>query len=59
MKPFKLNIENDILEGISNRLKTSRLPEDFGNSNWSYGTERNYLENLLEYWISYLSLIHI
>ena len=52
MKPFKLNIENDILEGISNRLKTSRLPEDFGNSNWSYGTERNYLENLLEYWIS-------
>ena len=52
MEPFKLNIENDILEGISNRLKTSRLPEDFGNSNWSYGTERNYLENLLEYWIS-------
>ena len=52
MKPFKLNIENDILEGISNRLKTSRLPEDFGNSNWSYGTERSYLENLLEYWIS-------
>ena len=52
MKPFKLNIENDVLEGISNRLKTSRLPKDFGNSNWSYGTERNYLENLLEYWIS-------
>ena len=52
MKPFTLNIENDVLEGISYRLKSSRLTEDIGNSNWNYGTERNYLEELLEYWIS-------
>ena len=52
MKPFTLNIENDVLEGISYRLKSSRLAEDIGNSNWNYGTERNYLEELLEYWIS-------
>ena len=35
MKPFTLNIENDVLEGISYRLKSSRLTEDIGNSNWN------------------------
>ena len=52
MKPFTLNIKNDVLKEISYRLKSSRLTQDIGNSNWNYGTERNYLEELLEYWIS-------
>ena len=51
MQPFKLNIHSDILEEISNRLKSTRLPEDFGNQDWRYGTEKSYLKNLLEYWI--------
>ena len=51
-EPFELKIENDVLKDISDRLKKSRLPDDFGNSKWDYGTEKNYLSNLLEYWIS-------
>ena len=51
MQPFKLNIHSDILEEISNRLKSTRLPEDFGNQDWRYGTEKSYLKNLLKYWI--------
>ena len=51
-EPFELKIENNVLQDISDRLKKSRLPEDFGNSKWDYGTEKNYLSNLLEYWIS-------
>ena len=52
MQPFVLNIDNNILEEISNRLKSTRLPEDFGNQDWRYGTEKSYLEGLLEYWIN-------
>ena len=52
MQPFVLNIESNILEDISVRLKATRLPEDFGNQDWRYGTERSYLGGLLEYWIN-------
>ena len=31
MQPFVLNIGSNILEEISNRLNSTRLPEDFGN----------------------------
>ena len=51
MQPFVLNIGSNILEEISNRLNSTRLPEDFGNHDWRYGTEKNYLKDLLEYWI--------
>ena len=47
-EPFELKIENDVLKDISDRLKKSRLPDDFGNSKWDYGTEKNYLRNILE-----------
>ena len=52
MQPFVLNIGSNILEEISNRLNSTRLPEDFGNQDWRYGTEKSYLEGLLEYWIN-------
>ena len=49
--PFKIDIEEEKLNDVQERLKKSRLSEDFGNQDWKYGTERNYLSEILKYWI--------
>ena len=49
---FILNIEQDVLNDIINRVKNSRISNDFGNENWQYGTEASYLKNLTSYWVN-------
>ena len=49
---FILNIEQDVLNDIINRVKNSRICNDFGNENWQYGTEASYLKDLASYWIN-------
>ncbi len=50
MKPFKVQIEDDVLDDLQTRLKRTRLAPDFGNNLWSYGVEGEYLGELLDYW---------
>ena len=49
---FIINIENSDLDDVFNRLKNSRLINDFGNKEWKYGTEENYLRDLIDYWLN-------
>ena len=47
-----INIEETILDDVLNRIKNSRLINDFGNKEWKYGTEETYLKDLIDYWLN-------
>jgi microsomal epoxide hydrolase len=48
--PFKIAIPDDALADLKSRLVRARLPHDYANDDWSYGTQRAWLEEMLEYW---------
>jgi pimeloyl-ACP methyl ester carboxylesterase len=49
-EPFTVAVADETLEDLRTRLKRTRWPRDFGNSDWRYGTNRDYLKDLVDYW---------
>lgn len=50
MKEFTIHVENAVLDDLRNRLERTRLPDQIPGSAWDYGSDRAYMEELLEYW---------
>ena len=48
--PFGFYVSDDELEDLTRRLYATRWPGDAPGEPWSYGTDRAYLEELVEYW---------
>ncbi|MGH7932951.1 MAG: epoxide hydrolase family protein [Candidatus Binataceae bacterium] len=49
-EPFTIAIPDATLNDLRERLKRTRWPRDFANSNWEYGTNLDYLKELAAYW---------
>jgi pimeloyl-ACP methyl ester carboxylesterase len=49
---FKVHIPDEVLEDLCERLKRTRWPRDFANGDWRYGTNLEYLRELVDYWIN-------
>ena len=49
---FKVHIPDQVLEDLRERLKRTRWPYDFANQDWRYGTNLDYLRDLVDYWIN-------
>ena len=52
IKPFKVNISNDILEDIYNKVKKypwHEMPDDGG---WEYGTNLDYMKEISKFWVN-------
>ena len=52
IKPFKINILDEDLEKIYNKVKQypwHEMPDDGG---WEYGTNLDYLKEISNYWIN-------
>jgi len=49
-KPFKINIEQSILDDLKNRIADTRWTDEIQNSKWEYGTNRSWLKELCDYW---------
>jgi hypothetical protein len=47
---FTISIPNDTLKDLRDRLTRTRFAPDFGNSRWEYGTNGDYLKELIDYW---------
>ena len=47
---FPIRIEDEVLTDLRKRLGRTRWAADFGNDDWSYGTNGTYLRSLVEYW---------
>jgi len=51
MKPFKIDISEEILQNIYSKVKNYQwheMPDDGG---WNYGTNLDYMKNFSKYWI--------
>lgn len=47
---FTINIPQQALDDLQARLKSARLPDQVTGAGWEYGTDRDYLKELLAYW---------
>ena len=50
VRPFTIEISNALLNDLDDRLARTRLPDQIPGTEWEYGTDRAYLEELLAYW---------
>ena len=50
LRPFKIQVPDDVLSDLTARLDMTRWPDQVANSDWAYGTELGYLRELVAYW---------
>ncbi|MDA1092026.1 MAG: epoxide hydrolase [Acidobacteria bacterium] len=49
-EPFEIRVSDEALDDLRRRLAAARWPVDVPGVAWSYGTDRAYLEELVDYW---------
>jgi pimeloyl-ACP methyl ester carboxylesterase len=50
MKPFKIEIAQNVLDDLQRRLKQTRWTDEPKDAGWNYGTNPQYLRELVDYW---------
>ncbi|MEB3031807.1 epoxide hydrolase family protein [[Mycobacterium] nativiensis] len=48
--PFTVQVPQQRLDDLAERLDRARFPADLGNGDWGYGVNRDYLVDLMQYW---------
>lgn len=48
--PFRIDVADDVLLDLRERLAQTRWPDALPDSGWDYGTNRDYLQQLVRYW---------
>ena len=50
MKPFRIDVSDEVLADLRARLARTRWPNQLGGAGWDYGTELGYLQDLCAWW---------
>ncbi len=50
VKPFNIAVEDRVLEDLRQRLASTRWPDEIPASGWEYGSNLDYVKELVEYW---------
>ncbi|ETX08530.1 MAG: hypothetical protein ETSY2_04880, partial [Candidatus Entotheonella gemina] len=50
VRPFTIQVPDDVLEDLRRRLGDTRFPDEIPASGWDYGTNLDYLKELVQYW---------
>ena len=50
IQPFTIQISDDVLEDLRDRLLRTRWPSEIPDSGWDYGSNLAYVKELCEYW---------
>ncbi len=50
MQPFQINVPQPVLDDLQQRLARTRWPDEIEGAGWDYGTNREYLKQLVAYW---------
>ena len=50
VKPFVIDVPDEVLADLKERLARTRFPDQLVGVTWDYGTDRAYLEELVSYW---------
>jgi len=48
--PFKINVPDEVLADLKQRLARARFPDEVDGAGWNYGTNLAYLKQLVAYW---------
>src|SRR2546429_9630058 len=51
-QPFTLNVPDQTIADLRERLSRTRFPDQAPGAPWAYGTDVGYLQQLVEYWRS-------
>jgi pimeloyl-ACP methyl ester carboxylesterase len=52
LTPFKVDISNEVLDDLKNRLRNTRWADDVNNDDAYYGIRTDYLKELVDYWLN-------
>jgi pimeloyl-ACP methyl ester carboxylesterase len=50
VRAFRIAVPEETLADLRERIARTRWPDEIAHSGWDYGTNRAYLEELLDYW---------
>jgi hypothetical protein len=50
VQPFQIKVPQIVLQDLKERLARTRWPDEVERADWDYGTNLEYLKNLVEYW---------
>ncbi|GAA0542698.1 epoxide hydrolase family protein [Chitinophaga japonensis] len=50
VKPFRIDVQQTVLDDLQNRLRQTRWPDAPENAGWKYGTDPVFLQSLIAYW---------
>jgi microsomal epoxide hydrolase len=50
IEPFVVDVANDVLTDLRERLRATRWPDQLPGTDWDYGTDLGYLRELCRYW---------
>jgi pimeloyl-ACP methyl ester carboxylesterase len=50
VKPFLIDIHEEVLNDVSERLKLTRWTDEVDRAGWDYGTNEAYLKEIADYW---------
>ena len=48
--PFQIHVPDDTLDDLKNRLARVRWPDEIPGAGWDYGSNLDYIKELVEYW---------
>ena len=51
-EPFEVSVSDEVLTDLNNRLVNYRWPKDFANDQWQFGTNADYLKELVDHWFN-------
>lgn len=50
MTPFTISVSDEMLDDLHERLARVRFPDQLSDVDWDYGTDLDYMQELVEYW---------
>ncbi len=50
MEPFEIAVSDEVLEDLRQRLADTRWPDEIPGAEWDYGSNLDYIKELVEYW---------
>lgn len=50
IEDFKIDVPEEVLTDLRDRLNTTRWPDEVSGTGWEYGTNKGYLKELVSYW---------
>jgi pimeloyl-ACP methyl ester carboxylesterase len=50
VRPFTIQIPDEVLDDLRRRLDNTRFPDEIPGSGWDYGSNLDYLKELVQYW---------